>query len=97
MLKMTALMGATVILSGAIKFISNYVHLLNSLLSLEFISLGLFWLMSLEFLENSLWGSQSLYFMIMIVCEGVIGLSLLVSCTRSFSSDNMSTNTTLGC
>nr|YP_010164369.1 NADH dehydrogenase subunit 4L [Scyra compressipes]QRM82007.1 NADH dehydrogenase subunit 4L [Scyra compressipes] len=78
------------VLCGLWGFISNYKHLLNTLLSLEFLMLGIFWLVSLQM--TSL-GSEiyfSLFFLTFAACEGVLGLSLLILIVRSHGNDQFS-------
>nr|YP_009525982.1 NADH dehydrogenase subunit 4L [Pseudocrangonyx daejeonensis]AXT17551.1 NADH dehydrogenase subunit 4L [Pseudocrangonyx daejeonensis] len=83
-------MGLVIMLMGGLfKVAVNYNRLLNSLLSLELASLSLYGLGMLFF-----WCSLEevfvlLYFLVMMVCEGVLGLTLLVLVMRSHSSDMM--------
>jgi len=72
---------------GVISFIFSYKHLLNMLLSLEFIVLSLF--IFLFFYLNLLCFEQyfRIYFLVFSVCEGVLGLSILVSIIRSHGND----------
>nr|YP_010466948.1 NADH dehydrogenase subunit 4L [Hemigrapsus sinensis]UVF28720.1 NADH dehydrogenase subunit 4L [Hemigrapsus sinensis] len=75
------------IFCGLWSFISYHKHLLNSLLSLEFMMLGVFWMLSLQL---SMVGSEiyfSLFFLTLAVCEGTLGLSLLVLIVRSHGND----------
>nr|YP_010878904.1 NADH dehydrogenase subunit 4L [Sambus kanssuensis]WHE42543.1 NADH dehydrogenase subunit 4L [Sambus kanssuensis] len=74
-------------LMGAYVFTSNRKHLLLMLLSLEFLVLCLFLflglilgLMKFEFFFVML-------FLTMTVCEGALGLAILVSMIRSHGSD----------
>nr|YP_010728524.1 NADH dehydrogenase subunit 4L [Endochironomus albipennis]WEF49765.1 NADH dehydrogenase subunit 4L [Endochironomus albipennis] len=72
---------------GVISFIFSYKHLLNMLLSLEFMVLCLF--IFLFFYLNLLNFEQyfSMYFLVFSVCEGVLGLSILVFMIRSHGND----------
>nr|WDS80472.1 NADH dehydrogenase subunit 4L [Nanhaipotamon longhaiense] len=75
------------IICGLWSFINYHKHLLNSLLSLEFMMLGVFWLLVLEI---SSVGSEVyfvLFFLTLVACEGALGLSLLVFIVRSHGSD----------
>nr|BDL61425.1 NADH dehydrogenase subunit 4l [Ilyoplax integra] len=75
------------IFCGLSSFISYHKHLLNSLLSLEFMMLGIFWLLSVQM---SVIGSEiymGLFFLTLVVCEGALGLSLLVLIVRSHGND----------
>nr|ASS30620.1 NADH dehydrogenase subunit 4L [Coenobita perlatus] len=85
------------IFSGLWSFASNRKHLLNTLLSLEFIMLGIFFLMSnsLSLVGNELF--FSLFFLVLAACEGALGLALLVSIVRSHGNDYFSTFNSLEC
>nr|YP_009922393.1 NADH dehydrogenase subunit 4L [Coenobita brevimanus]ASS30607.1 NADH dehydrogenase subunit 4L [Coenobita brevimanus]QNA48320.1 NADH dehydrogenase subunit 4L [Coenobita brevimanus]QUL61632.1 NADH dehydrogenase subunit 4L [Coenobita brevimanus] len=87
----------TMIFSGLWAFASNRKHLLNTLLSLEFIMLGIFFLMSncLSSIGNELF--FSLFFLVLAACEGALGLALLVSIVRSHGNDYFSTFNSLEC
>nr|QLY89660.1 NADH dehydrogenase subunit 4L [Hydraena riparia] len=74
-------------ISGGIVFCLNRKHLLSMLLSLEFIILSLYFNM---FIYLSYYSNEfyfSMIFMTMSVCEGVLGLSILVSLVRSHGND----------
>nr|YP_009500800.1 NADH dehydrogenase subunit 4L [Alpheus japonicus]AXB37194.1 NADH dehydrogenase subunit 4L [Alpheus japonicus] len=85
------------IFAGLLAFISNRKHLLNTLLSLEFIMVNLFWFMVL--LVSSVGGDLyfSLFFLTLAACEGALGLSLLVSIVRTHGNDNFSSFSVLSC
>nr|QNV11592.1 NADH dehydrogenase subunit 4L [Lithax obscurus] len=72
-------------------FVMNRKHLLIILLSLELIVLNLFLIMYMYMLINLM---NSIYFLIMFmiltVCEGVLGLSILVYMIRIYGSDYIS-------
>nr|UJG45289.1 NADH dehydrogenase subunit 4L [Beris vallata] len=72
---------------GVFVFISNRKHLLSMLLSLEFIVLSLFLMLFiyLNYFNNSMF--FSMMFLVFSVCEGVLGLSMLVSMIRSHGND----------
>nr|AXI98723.1 NADH dehydrogenase subunit 4L [Pseudoniphargus sp. 1-Balearics] len=86
MLNYVMLMVYFILFSGTVMFVLNYSHLLNSLLSLEFISSSVFFLMVISFsgLSEEIF---SLYFLVMLVCESVLGLSLLISSIYSYGSN----------
>lgn len=74
--------------SGLISFSLNRKHLLLILLRLEFVVLALFFLVI--FVLN-LFGREvyfSIIFISFAVCEGALGLSILVSIVRSHGGDN---------
>nr|AWN56259.1 NADH dehydrogenase subunit 4L [Euschistus heros] len=77
-------------LSGLVVFCSTRKHLLLSLLSLEFIVLCVF--MSIYFVMIN-YGAElyfSLIFLVFTVCEGALGLSILVSLVRNQGNDYLS-------
>nr|AML25591.1 NADH dehydrogenase subunit 4L [Staphylinidae sp. BMNH 1274640] len=74
-------------MSGLIVFSMKRKHLLLMLLSLEFVILSLYFSLFIN-----LSGYMNEYYFCMIfltmsVCEGVLGLSILVSMIRSFGND----------
>nr|AII02269.1 NADH dehydrogenase subunit 4L [Rhodoneura mellea] len=75
------------VIIGNLIFVSKYKHLLIVLLSLEFIVLGIFF-----FMMVMLGGSNYNLYMLMVflvfsVCEGALGLSILVSMIRTHGND----------
>nr|AYU71328.1 NADH dehydrogenase subunit 4L [Scirtes sp. 2 ACP-2013] len=77
----------TMYLSGVYVYSSKRKHLLLMLLSLEFIVLSLYLYL---FLNLSMYDFEfffSLMFLTFSVCEGVLGLSLLVSLVRTHGND----------
>lgn len=72
---------------GILTFISNQKHLLSILLSLEFIVLRLF--TSMIFFFNLFIYERyfSIIFLVFRVCEGALGLSILVSLVRTHGND----------
>nr|AXI98801.1 NADH dehydrogenase subunit 4L [Pseudoniphargus sp. 6-Morocco A] len=85
-----------ILFSGVVSFVFNYSHLLNSLLSLEYISSGIFFLMVIKFSGFSE-EIFSLYFLVMLVCESVLGLSLLITSVYSYSFDYMKSISSVMC
>nr|AJM70185.1 NADH dehydrogenase subunit 4L [Alpheus lobidens] len=85
------------VFAGLLTFVSIRKHLLNTLLSLEFIMVNLFWFMSV--LLGSVGGDLyfSLFFLTMAACEGALGLALLVSIVRTHGNDNFSSFSILKC
>lgn len=65
------------------KFIFNHKHLLITLLRLEFIVLSLFFIIFLILIYFNIEIYFSILFLIFRVCEGALGLSLLVSIIRT--------------
>nr|WNH42463.1 NADH dehydrogenase subunit 4L [Neoperla dianae] len=82
---------------GAWVFASKRKHLLLTLLSLEFMVLGLFMflLIYLSCLSYELF--FSMVFLTFSVCEGALGLSILVSMIRTHGNDYFQTFSVLQC
>nr|VFU78797.1 NADH dehydrogenase subunit 4l [Proasellus assaforensis] len=76
---------------GAISFISNSKHLLAALISLEYMVLILFTMLAVFYHIMML----ALAFLTISVCEGALGLSILVIFTQTHGSENLD-NLTLG-
>lgn len=76
---------------GNMIFVSKYKHLLITLLRLEFIVLIIFYFL-LFFLLNV---DYNLYFIIIFlvfsVCEGALGLSILILIIRTYGNDYFQT------
>nr|YP_009141825.1 NADH dehydrogenase subunit 4L [Dendrolimus punctatus]YP_009141838.1 NADH dehydrogenase subunit 4L [Dendrolimus tabulaeformis]AIQ80170.1 NADH dehydrogenase subunit 4L [Dendrolimus punctatus wenshanensis]AIQ80183.1 NADH dehydrogenase subunit 4L [Dendrolimus punctatus wenshanensis]AIQ80196.1 NADH dehydrogenase subunit 4L [Dendrolimus punctatus]AIQ80209.1 NADH dehydrogenase subunit 4L [Dendrolimus punctatus]AIQ80248.1 NADH dehydrogenase subunit 4L [Dendrolimus tabulaeformis] len=72
---------------GNLIFVSKHKHLLIVLLSLEFIVLSIFFFMlvMLNFIENDMY--LLMVFLVFSVCEGSLGLSILVSMIRTHGND----------
>nr|YP_009229553.1 NADH dehydrogenase subunit 4L [Papilio xuthus]ABQ63458.1 NADH dehydrogenase subunit 4L [Papilio xuthus]ALT55634.1 NADH dehydrogenase subunit 4L [Papilio xuthus]QSZ78098.1 NADH dehydrogenase subunit 4L [Papilio xuthus]WEF74861.1 NADH dehydrogenase subunit 4L [Papilio xuthus] len=72
---------------GNMIFISKHKHLLIVLLSLEFIVLSIFFmlLLYLSFMEYNMY--MLMIFLLFSVCEGALGLSILVSMIRTHGND----------
>nr|WGO62223.1 NADH dehydrogenase subunit 4L [Comparmustilia sphingiformis] len=72
---------------GNLIFVSKNKHLLIVLLSLEFMVLSIFFfmLMMLSFIEYDMY--MLMVFLVFSVCEGCLGLSILVSMIRTHGND----------
>nr|QNV11528.1 NADH dehydrogenase subunit 4L [Cryphalus piceae] len=75
--------------SGCGVYILNNRHFLIMLLSLEVLVIGLFLMMFLYFSYFDFEYFFSLVYLAMSVCEGALGLSLLVMIIRTHGSDNL--------
>nr|YP_010041765.1 NADH dehydrogenase subunit 4L [Ceriagrion fallax]QPB15097.1 NADH dehydrogenase subunit 4L [Ceriagrion fallax] len=73
--------------SGLFSFFSKRKHLLSTLLSLEFMVLSMFFYMFIFLILNFYDLYFLMYFLTFSVCEGALGLSILVSMIRSHGSD----------
>nr|YP_010620924.1 NADH dehydrogenase subunit 4L [Archiblatta hoeveni]WAX39255.1 NADH dehydrogenase subunit 4L [Archiblatta hoeveni] len=82
---------------GVWVFTSNHKHLLVTLLSLEFIVLVVFLMLYyyLSGYNNELF--FSMIFLTFSVCEGALGLSILVSMIRSYGNDYFQSYIMLQC
>ena len=86
-----------IIFCGGWGFISYNKHILNSLLRLEFIILGVFWLMRTQL---ALIGREvyfSLFFLTLAACEGALGLTILILVVRRHGNDVFSRFNLLEC
>ena len=72
---------------GVLRFILFVDHLLGILLSLEFLVLIVFSLIGLILWESCLY--TSILFLIFRVCEGVLGLTILVAIARAFGVETL--------
>lgn len=79
-------MGLLILISGLMAFISNRKHVLNILLSLEYIILSLIWLMIVCLMRANNY-FIILYFFVFVVCEGALGLGLIVVLIRGYGRD----------
>nr|QTZ20314.1 NADH dehydrogenase subunit 4L [Spodoptera ochrea] len=77
----------TMFIVGNLIFVSKHKHLLIVLLSLEFIVLSIFFffLVYLIFIEYDMY--MLMLFLVFSVCEGALGLSILVSMIRTHGND----------
>ena len=72
---------------GLFCFVSNRKHLLSILLSLEFIVLILFFILFIYLNILNYENYFSIIFLTFRVCEGALGLSILVSIIRTHGND----------
>nr|YP_010397379.1 NADH dehydrogenase subunit 4L [Trichius succinctus]UQJ77499.1 NADH dehydrogenase subunit 4L [Trichius succinctus] len=77
--------------SGLISFSIKRKHLLLMLLSLEFIVLALFFNLYLYLMYYNFEFYFGMVFVTMSVCEGAIGLAILVSLIRTHGNDYFQT------
>nr|YP_010587284.1 NADH dehydrogenase subunit 4L [Allobaccha apicalis]WAB45764.1 NADH dehydrogenase subunit 4L [Allobaccha apicalis] len=82
---------------GIFIYISNRKHLLSMLLSLEYIVLSLFYLLFIYLNLLNYENYFSMVFMTFSVCEGVLGLSILVSMIRMYGNDYFQSFNILQC
>nr|YP_010999355.1 NADH dehydrogenase subunit 4L [Cricotopus triannulatus]WPM93201.1 NADH dehydrogenase subunit 4L [Cricotopus triannulatus] len=82
---------------GVVSFISSRKHLLSTLLSLEFIVLSLFFLLFLFLNLLNFEMYFSMMFLTFSVCEGALGVSILVSMIRTHGNDFFNSFSLLQC
>nr|APX40404.1 NADH dehydrogenase subunit 4L [Batophila aerata] len=76
-----------IFLFGLISFIYNRKHLLLMLVSLEFIVISLFFILFFYLSMMNYEFFFSIIFLTMSVCEGVLGLSVLIYMVRVHGND----------
>nr|QJX65655.1 NADH dehydrogenase subunit 4L [Amorophaga japonica] len=74
-------------LIGNMIFVSKYKHLLITLLSLEFMVLMIFSFFLFFFMNIDYSFYFIMMFLVFSVCEGVLGLSILILMIRSYGND----------
>lgn len=72
---------------GNIIFVSKHKHLLIVLLRLEFIVLRIFFIMLIYFIIINYDIYILIVFLVFSVCEGTLGLSILISIIRTHGND----------
>nr|UPI55412.1 NADH dehydrogenase subunit 4L [Dysdercus evanescens] len=77
-------------LSGLIVFCLSHKHLLLTLFSIEYLVLFLYFMFNIFMLMFGFEMYFILVFLIFSVCEGALGLGVLVSMTRSHGNDYLS-------
>nr|AKP94529.1 NADH dehydrogenase subunit 4L [Macracanthopsis nodipes] len=83
-------------LSGMFVFCSLRKHLLLTLLSLEFLSLSLYFFLFLYLCFYGVSYYLILIFLTFVVCEGSLGLGILVCMIRGSGNDMISSLSILG-
>nr|YP_009227895.1 NADH dehydrogenase subunit 4L [Acasta sulcata]AII19542.1 NADH dehydrogenase subunit 4L [Acasta sulcata] len=84
-------------LVGTWIYISKRKHLMNMLISLEYIVLSTFLLMMLITFSMGLETYMSLIFLVASVCEGSLGVGMMVGMVRSHGSDYINSFNALKC
>nr|YP_009968786.1 NADH dehydrogenase subunit 4L [Argyra pingwuensis]QNC71311.1 NADH dehydrogenase subunit 4L [Argyra pingwuensis] len=87
----------TMFFMGGLGFIFNRKHLLSMLLSLEYMVLSLFCLMVMYLLFFGYQLFFNMMFLTFSVCEGALGLSILVSLIRTHGNDYFQSFNILQC
>nr|AJD07283.1 NADH dehydrogenase subunit 4L [Triops longicaudatus] len=89
--------GLLIIASALWIFLYFRFHLLAVLMSLEGMMLGQFVLLSILLIHLGQEYYFILYFLVAVVCEAALGLSILVSIVRTHGSDYFNSFNTLQC
>nr|YP_010729631.1 NADH dehydrogenase subunit 4L [Acasta cyathus]WEF49304.1 NADH dehydrogenase subunit 4L [Acasta cyathus] len=84
-------------LIGTWIYISKRKHLMNMLISLEYIVLSIFLLLILITFSVGLETYLSLIFLVASVCEGSLGVGMMVGMVRSHGSDYINSLSSLKC
>nr|YP_004222172.1 NADH dehydrogenase subunit 4L [Chrysoperla nipponensis]AJW60218.1 NADH dehydrogenase subunit 4L [Chrysoperla nipponensis]ARO47928.1 NADH dehydrogenase subunit 4L [Chrysoperla nipponensis]BAJ61130.1 NADH dehydrogenase subunit 4L [Chrysoperla nipponensis] len=84
-------------MSGIVVYVLKRKHLLSTLLSLEFIVLSLFYLLFLMYMNYNYEYYFTMIFLVFSVCEGALGLSILVSMIRTHGNDYFQSFNVLEC
>ena len=85
------------IFCGVWGFIAYNKHILNSLLRLEFMILGVFWLIRSQLALVAREVYFSLFFLTLAACEGALGLTMLILVVRRHGNDVFSRFNLLEC
>lgn len=84
-------------ISGLLSFVRKRKHLLSTLLRLEFMVLSIFFYIFILLIFSFLDTYFLIYFLTFSVCEGALGLSILVSIIRSHGTDQFANLNILQC
>nr|YP_007025990.1 NADH dehydrogenase subunit 4L [Chrysopa pallens]AFL65894.1 NADH dehydrogenase subunit 4L [Chrysopa pallens] len=91
------LLSILMFISGIIVYVLKRKHLLSVLLSLEFIVLSLFYLLFLMYMSYNYEYYFTMIFLVFSVCEGALGLSILVMMIRTHGNDYFQSFNILEC
>nr|YP_010022793.1 NADH dehydrogenase subunit 4L [Sarcophaga schuetzei]QOP39641.1 NADH dehydrogenase subunit 4L [Sarcophaga schuetzei] len=91
------ILSSVLFIMGVFTFVSNRKHLLSMLLSLEYIVLSLFLLLFIYLNMLNFEFFFSMMFLTFSVCEGALGLSILVSMIRTHGNDYFQSFNVLQC
>nr|QIC20368.1 NADH dehydrogenase subunit 4L [Oreogeton sp. DY-2020] len=97
MMFMSIMLPIYMFLTGVIVFVLFRKHLLSMLLSLEFIVLSLFFMLFIYLNYLNYESFFSMMFLTFSVCEGALGLSILVSLIRTHGNDYFQSFSILQC
>nr|YP_010132051.1 NADH dehydrogenase subunit 4L [Hamaxiella brunnescens]QQD89785.1 NADH dehydrogenase subunit 4L [Hamaxiella brunnescens] len=97
MLSLNWILASILFIMGLFTFISNRKHLLSMLLSLEYIVLSLFLILFIYLNMINFEFFFCMMFLTFSVCEGTLGLSILVSMIRTHGNDYFQSFNILQC
>nr|YP_009412986.1 NADH dehydrogenase subunit 4L [Vaejovis smithi]APW29078.1 NADH dehydrogenase subunit 4L [Vaejovis smithi] len=87
MMNYFSILGLILFLISLIAFSTRLKHVISMLLSLEMMALGVFLALASMIMMKGNEDFILIPFLTMVVCEGSLGLSLLVMMTRFFGND----------
>nr|YP_010282274.1 NADH dehydrogenase subunit 4L [Layahima wuzhishana]UHM24924.1 NADH dehydrogenase subunit 4L [Layahima wuzhishana]UHM24937.1 NADH dehydrogenase subunit 4L [Layahima wuzhishana] len=87
MIELNLFVVVVMFISGCLSYTLKRKHLLSMLLSLEYIVLSLFFLLIIYLMYYEFEFFFSMIFLTFSVCEGALGLSILVSMVRTHGND----------
>nr|WRK67295.1 NADH dehydrogenase subunit 4L [Nemopistha sinica] len=82
-------------ISGCLSYSLKRKHLLSMLISLEYIVISLFFLMIMNLMNYSFENFFTMIFLTFSVCEGALGLGILVMVVRTHGNDFFQSLTSL--
>nr|YP_010490457.1 NADH dehydrogenase subunit 4L [Ibla cumingi]UWM12943.1 NADH dehydrogenase subunit 4L [Ibla cumingi] len=91
------LLSLVLYLGGFWVFVSKRKHLMNMLISLEYLVLSIFLLLVMATVSLGLDMYVGLLYLVAAVCEGSLGVGVMVSLVRSHGSDYMDSLSVLKC
>nr|YP_009236445.1 NADH dehydrogenase subunit 4L [Muscina levida]AMH85743.1 NADH dehydrogenase subunit 4L [Muscina levida]QNE85664.1 NADH dehydrogenase subunit 4L [Muscina levida] len=97
LMNLILIMPSILFFMGLLTFIMNRKHLLSMLLSLEYIVLSLFFLLFMYLNMMNFSNFFCMMFLTFSVCEGALGLSILVSMIRTHGNDYFQSFNILQC
>nr|AML60306.1 NADH dehydrogenase subunit 4L [Mesembrinella sp. ACMJ-2016] len=97
MMSLNWIFSSILFIMGVFTFAFNRKHLLSMLLSLEYIVLSLFLLLFIYLNMMNYELFFSMMFLTFSVCEGALGLSILVSMIRTYGNDYFQSFNILQC
>nr|QNN85699.1 NADH dehydrogenase subunit 4L [Bengalia sp. DZ-2020] len=97
MMIMNWILPSILFIMGVFTFVMNRKHLLSMLLSLEYIVLSLFLMLFIYLNMLNYENFFSMMFLVFSVCEGALGLSILVSMIRTHGNDYFQSFNILQC